>query len=47
MENNFVKMDLESYVAKYVDEHGCSVEQACEELEIDSKQLFNHSSLED
>ena len=32
-------IDVNSYVAKYMDEMGCSFEQACEDLEIDETQL--------
>lgn len=35
---------LDSYVAKYMDENGCSLEQACEELEIDKDKVFNQSN---
>lgn len=38
---------LDSYVAKYMDENGCSLEQACEELEIDKNKVFNQSRLGD
>ena len=38
---------LDSYVAKYMDENGCSLEQACEELEIDKNKVFNQSRVGD
>ena len=37
--NNFSQMDITSYLAKYIDENGCSFEQACEDLGIDETQL--------
>lgn len=35
---------LDSYVAKYMDEHGCSFEQACEELDINKDNVFNYNN---
>lgn len=36
-------VDINSYVAKYMDEMGCSFHQACEELGIDENDVFNYS----
>ncbi|MGG7077059.1 hypothetical protein [Clostridium sardiniense] len=33
--------NIDSYVAKYMDENGCSFEQACTELELDKESVFN------
>ncbi len=41
MENNYSQMDLGSYVAKYIDENGCSLDEACDQLEIDKLQIFS------
>ena len=41
MENNYSQMDLGSYVAKYIDENGCSLDEACDQLEIDKSQIFS------
>ena len=41
MECTYAQIDLNSYVAKYVDEMGCSLEEACRELGIDLSQVFN------
>lgn len=40
MECQYAQIDLNSYVAKYVDEMGCSLEEACEELDIDLSRVF-------
>ena len=37
-------IDVNSYVAKYMDEMGCSFEQACDELGIEQSQVFNRQS---
>lgn len=42
----YAQMDLSSYVAKYVDEMGCSIEEACEELGIDSSKVFSREENE-
>ena len=45
MECQYAQIDLNSYVAKYVDEMGCSLEEACEELGIDlSKEGIHNMS---
>lgn len=41
MESTYAQMDLISYVAKYVDEMGCSLEEACKELGVEVSQVFN------
>ncbi|MGL4570684.1 MAG: hypothetical protein ACRCVJ_06445 [Clostridium sp.] len=33
--------NVDSYVAKYMDENGCSFEEACTELGIDKERVFN------
>lgn len=40
MENVYSQMDINSYVAKYMDENGCNLERACEELGIDPNEVF-------
>lgn len=40
MDCTYAQVDLNSYVAKYVDEKGCSIEEACEELGIDPSDIF-------
>ena len=37
-------IDINSYVAKYMDEMGCSFEQACEDLGIDQSRVFARHS---
>ena len=32
---------LDNYVAKYMDENGCSFEEACEKLQINEEDVFN------
>ena len=34
-------IDINSYVAKYMDEMGCSFEQACEDLGIEQSEVFS------
>lgn len=34
------QIDINSYVAKYMDENGCGFYEACEELQIDSNEVF-------
>lgn len=41
MDCTYAQIDLNSYVAKYVDEVGCSLEEACEELGIETSKVFN------
>jgi hypothetical protein len=40
MELNYSQINIDAYVAKYMDENGCSFEDACRELEIDPSQVF-------
>ena len=40
MENVYSQIDVNAYVAKYMDETGCSFSEACEELEIDTTKVF-------
>ena len=44
MENVYSQIDVNAYVAKYMDEMGCNLSQACEELGIDPSDVFvsNH-----
>ena len=44
MENVYSQIDFNAYVAKYMDEMGCNLSQACEELGIDPSDVFvsNH-----
>ncbi len=41
MECTYAQIDLISYVAKYVDEMGCSLEEACRELDIELSKVFD------
>ena len=43
---SFSQIDINSYVAKYMDETGCDLQQACDELEIDSSIVFNSEKSE-
>ena len=40
-------IDINSYVAKYMDEMGCSFEQACEDLELEQSNVFARHSNEE
>ena len=40
MDNNSIP-NMDSYVAKYMDENGCSFEEACAELGLDKDTVFN------
>lgn len=40
------QVDINSYVARYMDEMGCSFEQACNDLEIDQSQVFTEQRRE-
>ena len=44
MENIYSQIDINAYVARYIDENGCSLNQACEELEIDPSKVFSVST---
>ncbi|MCR6515583.1 MAG: hypothetical protein ACRDCB_02250 [Clostridium sp.] len=39
--------NLDSYVAKYMDENGCNFEEACAALEIDQNQVFSRRGVEE
>ena len=41
MDCTYAQIDVNSYVAKYVDEMGCSLEEACKELGIEPSTVFN------
>ena len=41
MENIYSQIDINAYVARYIDENGCSLNQACEELEIDPSKVVS------
>lgn len=47
MENVYSQIDVNAYVAKYMDEMGCSLNEACEELGIDPSKVFTTYSEED
>ncbi|MBQ5696108.1 MAG: hypothetical protein IIV48_05585 [Clostridium sp.] len=47
MENVYSQIDVNAYVAKYIDEMGCSLSEACEELGIDPSKVFVSYSNED
>ena len=34
--------NIDNYIAKYMDENGCSFQEACNELDIDEKTLNNY-----
>ena len=36
------QMDVNSYIARYVDEVGCSVKEACQALDIDYSSVFSN-----
>lgn len=47
MENIYSQIDVNAYVAKYMDETGCNLNEACEELGIDPARVFTSYSEED
>lgn len=47
MENTYSQIDVNAYVAKYMDEMGCSLNEACEALEIDPLKVFSTQSSDD
>lgn len=47
MDMNNSPIDINSYVARYMDEMGCSFEQACEDLGIEQSQVFNRQSYDE
>lgn len=40
-------VDINSYVARYMDEMGCSFQQACEDLGINESDVFNNVKSEE
>ena len=47
MENVYSRIDVNAYVAKYMDETGCNLNEACEELGIDPSKVFTVYSEDD
>lgn len=47
MENIYSQIDVNAYVAKYMDETVCNLNEACEELGIDPARVFTSYSEED
>ncbi len=47
MEKVYSQIDVNAYVAKYMDETGCNLNEACEELGIDPSRVFSAFSEED
>ncbi|OOM16652.1 hypothetical protein [Clostridium saccharobutylicum] len=39
--NRRSQIDFDWHVAKYMDERGCSLQQACEDLGINESNVFN------
>lgn len=42
MINGNYSSGLDNYVARYMDENGCTLEQACKDLEISQDDVFPH-----
>lgn len=40
MENIYSQIDVNAYVARYMDQMGCNLNEACEALEIDPAKVF-------
>lgn len=40
MENIYSQIDVNAYVARYMDQMGCNLNEACEALEIDPTKVF-------
>jgi hypothetical protein len=40
MELTYSQINIDAYVARYMDENGCNFEEACRELEIDPTEVF-------
>lgn len=40
MENVYSQIDVNAYVARYMDHMGCNLNEACEALEIDPSEVF-------
>lgn len=36
-----IPMGVDAYIAKFIDENGCTFEEACEQLEIDRNEVIN------
>ena len=47
MENVYSQIDVNAYGAKYMDETGGNLNEACEELGIDPSKVFTVSSEDD
>ena len=47
MEKVYSQIYVNAYVAKYMDETGCNLNEACEELGIDPSKVFSAFSEED
>lgn len=47
MEFTYSSIDINSYVAKYMDETGCDLEQACKDLGIEESQVFSKVTYEE
>ncbi|MDZ5254293.1 hypothetical protein [Clostridium sp. LIBA-8841] len=41
MEKFYGPLGLEGYVSKYIDKNGCTLEEACNELEVNVEDIFN------
>lgn len=46
MNGNENRPNLDSYIAKYMDENGCSLEEACSALEINMENVFANANNE-
>jgi len=46
MEFNNCIPSLDNYVAKYMDEEGCSFEEACEDLHVKEEEFINERPVE-
>ena len=45
MENKiYSQIDLNAYIARYVDEMGCSLQEACEALDIDYSTVYSNAA---
>ncbi|HHD2753055.1 TPA: hypothetical protein ACOTG0_001855 [Clostridium perfringens] len=40
MEKFYGPLGLEGYVSRYIDNNGCSLEEACNELEVSIEDIF-------
>lgn len=47
MENAYSRVDINAYVAKYIDQMGCNLNEACEALGIDPSKVFMLHSNDD